>query len=48
VCVQKYQKASPFARAAVLKNCINNKSVLSKIKTLWEKLGKGEPKTHAI
>jgi hypothetical protein len=46
VYVQKYSKASPFARAAVLKNHINSETVLSKIHTLWEEVGKGESKTH--
>jgi len=46
VCVQKYSKASPFARAAILKNPISSKTVMRKIKILWEKFGKEEPKTH--
>jgi hypothetical protein len=39
VYVQKYSKASPFARDAVLKNPINSETV-NKIKK-WEKLGMG-------
>jgi hypothetical protein len=37
VYVQKDNKASPFAGAAVLKNPINGETVLCKIKTLWGK-----------
>ena len=39
--VQKCNKASPFARAAVLRNPLSSETVISKIQTLQEKLGMG-------